>query len=151
MTPLAGVLREQLTFPGDFRRIARPFGHAESYVADGAALIGDAAHPMTPAGGQGANASIWDALSLADVADAALRTGDVSRDRLLPYERLRRPINDGSVSFSRMARRIVRAGRFAAPSIILPLAARTINILGWPKRRIVGSFATAFVHPMHPT
>ena len=106
---------------------------------------------MTPAGGQGANASIWDALSLADVADAALHTGDVSRDRLLPYERLRRPVNDGSVSFSRMARHIVRAGRFAAPAIALPLIARAINVLGWPKRKIVGSFATAFVHPVDPT
>jgi 2-polyprenyl-6-methoxyphenol hydroxylase-like FAD-dependent oxidoreductase len=147
VTPMAGALHEQLEFPRDFRRVARPFGHVGSYVANGAALIGDAAHPMTPAGGQGANASIWDALALADVADAALRTGDVSRERLLPYERLRRPVNDKSVSFSRVARRIVRVGRFVPLAIVLPLVARTINALGWPKRKIVGLFATAFVHP----
>jgi 2-polyprenyl-6-methoxyphenol hydroxylase-like FAD-dependent oxidoreductase len=110
-------------------------------------MIGDAAHPMTPASGQGANASIWDALVLADVADAALRTGDVSRERLVPYERRRRPLNDKSVSFSCVARRIFRVGRFLPLAIVLPLVARTINALGWPKRKILGSFATAFVHP----
>ncbi|HWM24255.1 MAG TPA: NAD(P)/FAD-dependent oxidoreductase [Chthoniobacterales bacterium] len=146
VTPMAGSLREQVEFPRDFRRVARPFGHAGSYVADGAALIGDAAHPMTPAGGQGANASIWDALALADVADAALRAKDVSRERLLPYERLRRPVNDESVSFSRVARRIFRFGRFFPFAIVLPVIGRTLNALGWPQRKILNSFATAFVH-----
>lgn len=147
VTPWAGSLREQIEFPRDFRRVARPFGHAGSYVAHGAALIGDAVHPMTPAGGQGANASIWDALALADVADAALRTNDVSREQLLPYERVRRPVNDGSVSFSRIARRIFRFGRFFPPGILLPLIGRTMNAMGWLQRKILNSFATAFVHP----
>jgi 2-polyprenyl-6-methoxyphenol hydroxylase-like FAD-dependent oxidoreductase len=146
VSPIAGSLREQIEFPGDFRRVARPFGHAGSYVANGAALIGDAAHPMTPAGGQGANASIWDALALADVADAALRTDDVSRKRLLAYERIRRPVNDESVSFSRVARRIFRVGRFLPLAVVLPLIGRTMNTIGWPQRKILGSFATAFVH-----
>lgn len=147
VTPMAGSLHEQLEFPRDFRHVARAFGHAGSYVANGAALIGDAAHPMTPVGGQGANASIWDALALADVADAALRTGDVSRERLLPYERLRRPVNDESVSFSRIARRIFRTGRFLPLAMVLPLIARTMNAIGWPQRTVLRSFATTFVHP----
>jgi 2-polyprenyl-6-methoxyphenol hydroxylase-like FAD-dependent oxidoreductase len=147
VTPMAGALREQLEFPRDFKRIARPFGHAASYVANGAALIGDAAHPMTPAGGQGANASIWDALGLADVADAALRSSDVSRERLLPYERLRRPVNHESISFSRGARGLFRVGRFLPLGVALPMLARTIETLGWPKRKIIRSFATTFVHP----
>lgn len=147
VTPMAGSLREQLEFPRDFRRVARAFGHTGSYVAHGAALIGDAAHPMTPVGGQGANASIWDALALADVAEAALRTEDISRERLLPYEQMRRPVNDESVSFSRVARRIFRIGRFIPPAIVLPLIARTMNAIGWPQRKILGSFATTFVHP----
>jgi 6-methylpretetramide 4-monooxygenase len=146
VTPVAAALREQLQFPRDFRRVARPFGHAQSYVAAGAVLIGDAAHPMTPAGGQGANAAIWDALALADVADAALRSNDVSRQRLLQYERVRRPCNAKSVSFSRAARRVFRAGG-VLPLRIVPTLARTIDILGWPKRKVIGTFATAFVHP----
>ncbi len=144
--PVAEALREQLEFPRDFKRVARPFGHVASYVADGAALIGDAAHPMTPAGGQGANASIWDALALADVLDAALRAKDVSRERLLPYERLRRPVNDRSVSISRLARRAFRVGGYLPLGLVAPAVAKTIDVLGWPKRRIIGSFANAFVH-----
>lgn len=132
--------------PREFKRVARPFGHAESYVADGVALIGDAIHPMTPAGGQGANASIWDALALADVADAALRADDVSRERLYAYERLRRPINEQSVSISRLARRIFRAGRFLPLPFAIPFAMRTINALGWPKRKIIRAFASTFVN-----
>jgi monooxygenase len=151
VTPIAASLREQVEVPRDFRRVARPFGHAESYVANGAALIGDAAHPMTPVGGQGANAAIWDALALADVVDGALRTGDVSRERLLSYERTRRPVNDRSVSFSRVARRLLRVGRFFPPAIALPLIARTLNALGWPQRKILRSFATTFVHPREET
>ncbi len=130
----------------DYKRIARPFGHAPSYVADGAALIGDAVHPMTPAGGQGANASIWDALALADVADAALRAGDVSRERLLAYERLRRPSNERSVAISRIARRAFRAGRYLPLSLVVPSAMRTIDALGWPKRRVIRAFASTFVN-----
>jgi 2-polyprenyl-6-methoxyphenol hydroxylase-like FAD-dependent oxidoreductase len=130
---------------GDFKRVSRPFGHAPSYVADGAALIGDAVHPMTPAGGQGANASIWDALALADVADAALRANDLSRDRLFAYERVRRPINEQSVAISRFARRAFRTGRFLPLSLLAPPALRTIDALGWPKRRILRAFASAFV------
>jgi len=131
----------------DFKRIARPFGHAASYVADGAALIGDAIHPMTPAGGQGANASIWDALALADVAHAALQSGDLSRERLAAYERIRRPINDESVAISRLAGRAFRTGRYLPLSILIPLAMRTINALGWPKRRILRTFSSTFVTP----
>lgn len=146
VTPMAGALREHLEFPRDFKRVARPFGHVASYVAEGAALLGDAAHPMTPAGGQGANASIWDALALAGVLDAALRAKDVSRERLLPYERLRRPVNERSVSISRLARRAFRVGGFLPLGFIAPAAAKTIDGLGWPKRRILGAFASTFVH-----
>jgi 2-polyprenyl-6-methoxyphenol hydroxylase-like FAD-dependent oxidoreductase len=147
VTPLATAVRDQLEFPGDFRKVARPFGHAGSYGADGPALIGDAAHPMTPAGGQGANASIWDALALADVADAALRAGDVSRARLQAYERLRRPINEGSVSISRRVRRAFGLGRVLPLATIAPLVVRTIDRLRWPKRAIVRSFGRTFTHP----
>ena len=136
---MAGALREQLEFPRDFTRVARPFGHAESYVAEGAALIGDAVHPMTPAGGQGANASIADALALADVIAGG---GD-----LLAYEQSRRPRNEQSISFSRIARRVFRTGRFLPAGLLVPAALRTINALGWPKRRVIATFATAFVDP----
>lgn len=150
VTPMAATLREQLEFPRDFTRVARPFGHARSYVTNGAALIGDAAHPMTPAGGQGANASIWDALALAEIAETGLRSRDLSRQRLLAYERLRRPRNEQSVSFSRTARQVFRLSGIFPLTLLRPIA-RTIEVLGWPKRKIIGSFSTAFVHPRDET
>lgn len=142
LTPLAAVLRAQLDIPRSFARVRRPFGHASRYVADGAAVIGDAAHPMTPAGGQGANASIWDALALADVADAALRAGDTSRERLVRYEQVRRPINERSVAISRLAARIFRLGRRLPAATLVPLLAPLV-----PRRRLIRSFATTFVTP----
>ena len=101
---------------------------------------------MTPAGGQGANASIWDALALADVLDAALRAKDVSREGLLPYERLRRPVNERSVSISRLARRAFVIGGYLPLGFVAPAVAKAIDGLGWPQRRIIGSFANAVVH-----
>lgn len=142
LTPISATLRTQLEFPRSFARVRRPFGHSLRYVADGAAIIGDAAHPMTPAGGQGANASIWDALALSDVADAALRDGDTTRERLLRYEEVRRPINQKSVAISRLAERIFRVGRRLPSATLFSLLAPLV-----PRRRLIRSFATTFVTP----
>ena len=146
LTPLAAKLSAQLSFPDDFRRVQRPFGHAPHYVADGAAIIGDAAHPVSPAGGQGANASIWDALALADVAHEALTAGDTSRKRLLRYEELRRPRNRDSV---RITQRVVGLFRFApyVPGLswLVPVLLRGIDSMPAIKSRILSSFATTFV------
>jgi 2-polyprenyl-6-methoxyphenol hydroxylase-like FAD-dependent oxidoreductase len=147
LTPLAPFLREHAQFPRDFARVQRPFGHAVRYVADGAAILGDAAHPMTPAGGQGANAAIWDALALADAADAALRSGDASRARLVEYERLRHPVNARSVAISAGVARLFRAARHLPLAVLVPFGARLADRLVWPKRRLVRGFATTFVTP----
>jgi 2-polyprenyl-6-methoxyphenol hydroxylase-like FAD-dependent oxidoreductase len=143
--PFVEEFRQQVEFPRDFVRVTRPFGHAATYVSDGAALIGDAAHPMTPAGGQGANASIWDALALAEVADAALRSGDVRRERLMAYELRRRPINARSVAISNTALTSFRFGSGMPLSIVVPLVLRTFEFLRWPKRSILKRFSTTFV------
>jgi 2-polyprenyl-6-methoxyphenol hydroxylase-like FAD-dependent oxidoreductase len=143
--PLAESFRASVEFPRDFVRVTRPFGHAATYVGDGVALIGDAAHPMTPAGGQGANASIWDALALAEVADQALKAGDVSRERLALYERRRRPINARSVRISRTALSAFRLGPAVPLSLVVPFVLGTLEFLGWPKRRILRQFSSTFV------
>src|SRR5207248_1362065 len=64
--PPAAHLASTLNFPRDFLRARRPVGHAERYVVDRGAILGDAAHPVTPAGGQGANMAIADAVALAE-------------------------------------------------------------------------------------
>lgn len=61
------------------------------WVADGAALIGDAAHAMNPHASQGRMQAMMDAVTLADVAISCRERGDWSAAALAPFERRRRP------------------------------------------------------------
>jgi 2-polyprenyl-6-methoxyphenol hydroxylase-like FAD-dependent oxidoreductase len=146
VTPLAERLSAGLDFPGDFRRVQRPFGHAPQYVADGAAIVGDAAHPVSPAGGQGANASIWDALALAEVAHEALAAGDTSREKLARYELLRRPRNRASVGITEFVVRVLGGLPYVPGlSALIPAALRLVNVLPFVQAKAFGTFGTTFV------
>jgi len=61
------------------------------WVADGAALIGDAAHAMNPHASQGRMQAMVDAMMLADIIPACLESGDCSAARLSGFEAARRP------------------------------------------------------------
>ena len=61
------------------------------WVADGAALIGDAAHAMNPHASQGRMQAMVDAMTLADIVPACLASGDYSAARLSGFEAVRRP------------------------------------------------------------
>lgn len=147
LTPLASLLREKLLFPNDFTPILdRQWGHAEYYVDNGVAIIGDAAHPVSPAGGQGANAAIWDGLVLAEVADKALRKSSISKEDLKEYELWRRPANERSVNFTQQATIAIHALKgLPKPDLwffpILRLLDRNTEI----KRKILHNISTAFV------
>ncbi len=93
--PRIADLTRGKVFPRDFVRVKRPWGHAERYGTDGAVLIGDAIHPVSPAGGQGANMSVHDARVLAELF-LSNHTGPVEE-----YERRRRPANERSISITR--------------------------------------------------
>jgi 2-polyprenyl-6-methoxyphenol hydroxylase-like FAD-dependent oxidoreductase len=88
-------------FPRDFVHIKRPWGHALRYGAEGAALMGDAIHPVSPVGGQGANMSVQDARVMAE----AFLSG--RPDPVAEYERRRRPANERSLAFTRRASDVV--------------------------------------------
>jgi len=64
---------------------------AASWVADGVALMGDAAHTCHPHVAQGGTQAMLDALALAPVLRQCLVDGDCSAARLLAYEASRRP------------------------------------------------------------
>ena len=95
--PLVAEVAGDRAFAEDFAHVRRAWGHARRYGAAGAMLIGDAAHPVSPAGGQGANMSVADAAALADVLVR------LPSDALAEYERHRRPANARSMRFTRAA------------------------------------------------
>jgi 2-polyprenyl-6-methoxyphenol hydroxylase-like FAD-dependent oxidoreductase len=110
-------------FPGGFTRVRRPWGHSSRYGAAGAVLLGDAAHPVSPVGGQGANMSVADACALAEILLHA------EPDVLGAYERRRRPSNERSLVFTRRAAFVL--GLTGWPFFPRILAAA----LGWVDRR----------------
>jgi len=77
---------------------------ADHYRAGRILLAGDAAHVHSPAGGQGMNTGIQDAVALGH-ALVAVCTGQASASLLDQYERTRRPIAERVVAFTdRMTR-----------------------------------------------
>jgi len=62
-----------------------------TWVADGAVLIGDAAHAMNPHASQGRMQAMVDAMTLADILPGCLADNDCSVARLKAFESIRRP------------------------------------------------------------
>ncbi|MGK2889510.1 MAG: 3-demethoxyubiquinol 3-hydroxylase [Candidatus Malihini olakiniferum] len=69
--------------------------HAQRYIADGVALVGDAAHTINPLAGQGINLGYRDADILIDVVTGARDVGECwhSEAVLLRYQRRRKADN----------------------------------------------------------
>jgi 2-polyprenyl-6-methoxyphenol hydroxylase-like FAD-dependent oxidoreductase len=78
---------------------------ADHYRAGRLFLAGDAAHVHSPAGGQGMNTGIQDALNLAAKLTAALRDG-ASGTVLDEYEAERRPVAEEVVAFTHKMTRV---------------------------------------------
>jgi 2-polyprenyl-6-methoxyphenol hydroxylase-like FAD-dependent oxidoreductase len=75
--------------------------HCSRYVADGCALIGDAAHITGPAGGHGMNLAINDAEELADRIGPKLAAGQaITLEDLKGYEAERRQVNEETLRFA---------------------------------------------------
>jgi monooxygenase len=87
-------------FAGLFRHLSdwsqtayMPTGRVRTptWVADGAVLIGDAAHAMNPHASQGRMQAMVDAMTLSDLLPGCLADQDYSAARLKAFERARRP------------------------------------------------------------
>jgi 2-polyprenyl-6-methoxyphenol hydroxylase-like FAD-dependent oxidoreductase len=119
------LLEEMLggrSYPAGFTRFRIGFCRAPRFGIPGAMLIGDAAHPVTPAGGQGANLSVADALV---IAEAALQRPDTVLEE---YRRRRYAATMRSLSFSRGAFRV-----FSLPRVVLDVG---LMVLPWLARRL---------------
>jgi 2-polyprenyl-6-methoxyphenol hydroxylase-like FAD-dependent oxidoreductase len=100
--PVAGAPRiREIVWSSRFRVHHRM---ADRYRAQRILLAGDAAHVHSPAGGQGMNTGIQDAIALGHALTAVLR-GRAGEGELDGYERTRRPIAHRVVSITdRMTR-----------------------------------------------
>ena len=145
LTPRCEGIEKNYRFPENFTVFKRPFGHAPRYVGNGAALMGDAAHPVTPAGGQGANMSVQDAMTLGRVALEAFRKNDFSAARFAVYETERRPANQRSLQFSVWANRIFRTfGIIPWAAFLLPQFLKKVNESPEMRRRFIQNVSNAF-------
>ncbi|WP_331723531.1 FAD-dependent monooxygenase (plasmid) [Streptomyces sp. NBC_00868] len=88
----ADLLHEQLSSPAQLTLLDVFASHAEDWARDGLVLLGDAAHTHGPVGAQGVNLALQDAAALHPVLVDALNAGQVSRERLAPYQRRRSPV-----------------------------------------------------------
>ena len=125
-------------FPEDFTRVRRPWGHAARYGADGVILMGDAAHSVSPAGGQGANMSVADALVLAELS---LRGGP---NLVAEYERIRRPANQRSFGPTRTVSRLLGLPDRLAPFGLLVNLVGCVGRQRWLLRRALRSTSELF-------
>jgi 2-polyprenyl-6-methoxyphenol hydroxylase-like FAD-dependent oxidoreductase len=96
---------------------------AENYRAGRILLAGDAAHVHSPAGGQGMNAGILDAISLADALEQALAGGTTSLDA---YGAERQPVARQIVALADRLTRLatVRPGLRGLRNLAMSLVSR---------------------------
>jgi 2-polyprenyl-6-methoxyphenol hydroxylase-like FAD-dependent oxidoreductase len=121
-------------------------GHAEAYVARGAALMGDAVHVTNPTAGQGMTMAVEDAAALsrhlgpllaAGADAAALDAG------LAAYQRERRPVNAGLLRWSHhMGRFFAMQSRLGDELRARVFAFGSTGAGQWIQRRVWGRVAT---------
>lgn len=121
--PLSGEVAGARRCPDDMTHFRIGWGRNPCFGTQGALLMGDAAHPVTPAGGQGANSAVADALVIAEVA--LERPGQLLEE----YSRRRRRAVQRSLSISRVASRVFSLPRplLNLGLMVLPWAARLLN------------------------
>jgi 2-polyprenyl-6-methoxyphenol hydroxylase-like FAD-dependent oxidoreductase len=100
---------------------------ADTYRAGRLLLAGDAAHVHSPAGGQGMNLGIQDAVALADAVAAALDGDDTLLDA---YSATRRPVAQQVVALTDRLTRLATLPAGARPvrNLLIGLAGRSPRV-----------------------
>lgn len=108
---------------------------ARSYRKGPFLLMGDAAHVHSPAGGQGMNTGLVDAIVLGDLLAEVLKEG-APETRLDEYERLRRP---AAADVLKIAERLTRIATVRNPvmKLVRNAALRTIAFLPGTRRSLL--------------
>lgn len=88
---LSDAVREALRSWNDLSLLPVVSQMAERWSQPGMLLLGDAAHPMSPAGGQGINVAIYDAVVAAARLVPAIKDGTSLENVARSFERERRP------------------------------------------------------------
>lgn len=114
------------------------FHHAESYVAERIALIGDAAHGIHPIAGQGLNMGLRDVAALTEVLVDAVRTGlDLGAPAVLDrYDRWRRVDNMAVAAATDTLNRLF-ALKGKAPAAVRRLGLAAVERIAPLKRRFM--------------
>jgi 2-polyprenyl-6-methoxyphenol hydroxylase-like FAD-dependent oxidoreductase len=122
----APILVGRTAFPRGSHLYALSRGHARTYHARGAALLGDAVHVTNPTVGQGMTMAVEDAAALARHVGPPLVAGARSLDAALEaYQAERHPLNHALIRWSHWLSLI-----YALPSPAADVARRSLFRLG---------------------
>ena len=144
MEPALTRLAAGLSSPRGFMRIKRPWGHVARYGAPGAVIMGDAAHSVSPAGGQGANMSVADAVVLAEL----MLRGEPNL--VAEYERRRRPANERSLGPTRFAHTALGLPGWMVPNVCRRGLLRWLGRHPGPLQRTLRSVSALFRESLVP-
>jgi 2-polyprenyl-6-methoxyphenol hydroxylase-like FAD-dependent oxidoreductase len=119
-------------------------GHVARYGAPGAVIMGDAAHSVSPAGGQGANMSVADAVVLAEL----MLRGEPNL--VAEYERRRRPANERSLGPTRFAHTALGLPGWIFPNLCRRGLLRWLGRHPGPVQRTLRSVSALFRESLVP-